>query len=98
MWKEGGAPVSAFTGLPEAVWTFSVSGYRVLPRWIEGRKGLSAETFWPELRDVAARIAELIHWFDAADIVLADTLADTLSREEMGFGAPVEAEDDDGDD
>lgn len=25
---------------PDAVWRFAVSGYRVLPRWIEGRKGL----------------------------------------------------------
>lgn len=26
--------------IPDFVWSFSVSGYRVLPRWIDGRKGL----------------------------------------------------------
>ena len=48
-----------------------------------------------ELRDVAARIAELIHWFDAADLVLDATLGDTLTREELGFpvAEPEEADD-----
>ena len=79
------------TGVPEAVWRFAVSGYRVLPRWIEGRKGLPADlAFVRELRDVAARIAELIHRFDEADLVLNDTLADPLTRQELGFSAPVE--------
>ncbi|MBX3561647.1 MAG: N-6 DNA methylase [Sphingomonas sp.] len=88
------------TGVPQAVWDFAVSGYRVLPRWIEGRAGLPADlAFVRELRDVAARIAELIHRFDAADLVLDDTLAHTLTRAELGFPAPVEeaeARDDDG--
>jgi hypothetical protein len=86
------------TGIPQTVWDFAVSGYRVLPRWIDGRKGLPADlAFVRELRDVAARIAELIHWFDEADIVLNETLADTLTREELGFPAPAEdeAQDDD---
>lgn len=79
------------TGIPDAVWNFAVSGYRVLPRWIEGRRGLPADlVFIRELRDVAARIAELIHRFDEADLVLNDTLADTLTREELGFPVPVE--------
>ncbi len=82
---------------PDAVWSFAVSGYRVLPRWIEGRKGLPADlAFIRELRDVAARIAELIHRFDEADLVLNDTLADTLTREELGFPA-AEGEAADGD-
>lgn len=85
------------TGIPEVVWSFAVSGYRVLPRWIEGRKGLPANlAFIRELRDVAARIAELIHRFDEADLVLNDTLADTLTREELGFPA-AEGEAADGD-
>lgn len=79
------------TGVPAAVWSFAVSGYRVLPRWIEGRRGLPAEQVWPELRDVAARIAELIHRFDEADLVLTDTLADTLTREELGFAPAASA-------
>jgi hypothetical protein len=95
LWKEGGVAVNAFTGIPEAVWSFSVSGYRVLPRWTDGRKGLPVTlALMRELRDVAARIAELIHWFDAADLVLDETLADTLTRAELGFPAaePEEAE------
>lgn len=37
------------------------------------------------MRDVAGRIVELIHWFDAADLVLARALADTLTRDELGL-------------
>lgn len=85
------------TGIPQAVWDFSVSGYRVLPRWIDGRKGLPANlALMRELRDVAARIHELIHWFVEADLVLENTLADTLTRAELGFPAtgPEEADED----
>jgi hypothetical protein len=79
------------TGIPAAVWNFAVSGYRVLPRWIDGRKGLPADhLFFRDMRDVAARIAELIHRFDEADLVLTDTLADTLTRAELGFPLTVE--------
>ena len=97
LWKEDGKPVTAFTGLPDFVWNFAVSGYRVLPRWIEGRKGLVAADVWEQLQDVAARIAELIHWFDAADLVLDATLGNTLTREELGFpvAAPEEADESD---
>ncbi len=87
------------SGITEAVWSFSVSGYRVFPRWIDGRKGLPATlAFIRELRDVAARIAELIHWFDAADLVLDATLGDTLTRAELGFPAPEPAEPEQDDD
>ncbi|MEA3013204.1 MAG: hypothetical protein QOD42_1749 [Sphingomonadales bacterium] len=97
LWKDRDIAVPAFTGLPEAVWSFSVSGYRVLPRWIEGRKGLPVTlSLMRELRDAAARIAELIHWFDAADIVLNATLGDTLTREELGFPAPAQEAENEG--
>ena len=87
------------TGIPQAVWDFSVSGYYVLRRWIDGRKGLPANlVLMREFRDVAARIAELIHWFDAADLVLNDTLAHTLTREELGFPAPPQEDAEAGDD
>jgi hypothetical protein len=87
------------SGIPAHVWGFAVSGYRVLPRWIDGRKGQPATlAFIRELRDVAARIHELIHHFNLADLVLADTLAHTLTRAELGFGDETEhvepAEDD----
>jgi hypothetical protein len=87
------------TGIPQAVWSFSVSGYRVLPRWIEGRRGLPVDLgLIRELHDVAARIAELIQHFDDADLVLNDTLAHTLTREELGFPAPVDVDETDDDD
>lgn len=70
---------------------FAVSGYRVLSRWIEGRVGRPATlAFVRELRDIAARIAELIRRFTEADLVLEATLAHGLTREELGF-APAPA-------
>lgn len=49
------------------------------------------------LRDVAARIHELIHLFAEADLALEATLADTLTREELGFPAADVQEADNGD-
>lgn len=72
--------------IPEAVWSFAVSGYRVLPRWLAAREGLEiGDKFVPELRDVAGRIAELIDLFDEADSILKRTLEDPLSREALGL-------------
>jgi hypothetical protein len=84
------------TGIPEAIWSFAVSGYRLLPRWLDSRIGLPADLpLVRELRDICGRIAELIDLFAEADIVLEATLRDTLSREALGFG-PGEQADDDG--
>lgn len=87
------------TGIPAEVWAFAVSGYRLLPRWIEGRVGQPATlALVRELRDVAARIAELIHRFGEADLVLTDTLADTIRRTALGFAAePGQPQQDAGD-
>lgn len=75
------------TGLPQPVWDFSVSGYRLVPRWLEARVGLPADlALVRELRDICSRIAELIELFDEADIVLAETLNETLTREALGHG------------
>lgn len=88
------------TGLPQGVWNFSVSGYRVLPRWLEARIGLPADLqLVRELRDICGRIAELIDLFADADIVLDETLQETLTREALGFETPgqeLEQETDDG--
>jgi hypothetical protein len=83
------------TGLPSPVWDFSVSGYRVLPRWLEARIGLPADlAFVRELRDICGRIAELIDLFAEADTVLEATPGDTLTREALGFeSAGREADD-----
>lgn len=103
-WRDGAIDLcpdarGRITGIPEAVWFFAVSGYRVLPRWIEGRRGLTADlALIRDLRDVAARIAELIHRFDEADLVLEATLAHTLTRAELGFPAADADEAADGDD
>lgn len=102
-WRDGEIALCAdgtgrITGIPQSVWDFAVSGYRVLPRWIEGRVGLAADlALVREFRDIAARIHELIHWFGRADLVLEATLADTLTREELGFPAADAAAADDGD-
>jgi hypothetical protein len=74
------------SNIPAAVWEFAVSGYRLLPRWLAAREGLAiGPTFIPELRDVAARIAELIDLFDAADSILVRTLDAPLSRAALGL-------------
>ncbi|MBK5104232.1 MAG: hypothetical protein JJE42_08290 [Burkholderiales bacterium] len=74
------------TGLPENVWNFSVSGYRLVPRWLEARIGLQADlAVVSELRDICGRVAELIDLFAEADIVLEATLHETLIREALGL-------------
>jgi hypothetical protein len=77
------------TNVPERVWHFAISGYRPLPRWLSARNGeaLNTELQRPML-DVAWRIEELLHWFDAADPVLEQAVASALSREELGLGLP----------
>ena len=82
------------TGIPEAVWNFAVSGYRLLPRWIEGRAGLPADlNLLRALRDICGRIAELIDLFAEADIVLEATLRETMTREALGLEAGGQDED-----
>lgn len=74
------------SNIPLPVWEFAVSGYRLLPRWLEARVGLAiGPTFIPELRDVAARVAELIDLFEQADSILKSTLSDAMSRAALGF-------------
>jgi hypothetical protein len=76
-------------GLPESVWNFSVSGYALVPRWLEARIGLPADlTLVRELRDICGRVAELIDLFGQADIVLEATLQQTLTREALGLVPP----------
>jgi len=83
------------TGLPESVWNFSVSGYRLVPRWLEARVGLPADlALVRELRDICGRIAELIDLFAQADMVLGATLQETLTREVLGLGPEEQDEND----
>lgn len=74
------------SGIPENIWQFAVSGYRLLPRWLGARAGQAVDrAFMKSLRDVAGRIAELIDLFDRADIVLIDALKKTATRAELGL-------------
>lgn len=74
------------SGIPAKVWNFSVSGYRVLQKWLAGRAGISVDkAFLDEFRDITGRINELIHLFDEADLVLQDALNHTLTRRELGL-------------
>ena len=83
------------SGIPVAVWQFSVSGYPVLPRWLAARKGIDVtHDFLNEFRDITGRINELIHLFDGADIVLQKAVNHSLTRERLGLeSAPAEDED-----
>lgn len=76
--------------IPEEIWSFAVSGYRLLPRWLAAREGLEiGEGFVPEVRDLVGRIRELIDLFKLADTILARTLDEPLSREALGLPAPT---------
>jgi hypothetical protein len=84
--SEGGT--GRITGLPESIWNFSVSGYRVVPHWLEARIGLPADlALARELRDICGRVAELIDLFARADTILQATLQETLTREALGFAS-----------
>ncbi|MGH6853519.1 MAG: type ISP restriction/modification enzyme, partial [Methylocella sp.] len=59
------------SGVREANWSFSVSGYRLLPRWLAARQGLAVDhALITQIRDVVGRIAELIDLFARADRLL----------------------------
>lgn len=85
--------------IPEEVWSFAVSGYRVLPRWLSAREGTEiGADFIPQLRDVAGRIAELLFLFAEADAILEQTLAASLLRSALDLGESAETDTDDGTD
>jgi hypothetical protein len=82
----GEAGSGRIVGIPEAVWSFAVSGYRVLPRWIESRKQVAADhAMVTALRDICSRIAELIDLFTEADTVLVAALGETMTRAALGL-------------
>jgi predicted helicase len=73
------------SGVPTEIWEFSVSGYRLLSRWLDARKGLAADhALFIQMRDVVGRIAELIDLFARADTLLAQILPATLTRGGLG--------------
>jgi len=73
-------------GVPRAVWDFAVSGYALLPRWLAHRKGQKVDAaLLDAVRDLVARIAQLITLMADADAVLADALSNALSRADLGL-------------
>lgn len=75
-------------GLPNALWSFEVSGYPVLRRWLEGRAGQPVDlALFDAFRDVCARIAEHIDLGAQADTILGDALVATLNRDALGLPA-----------
>ena len=74
------------SGISAEVWNFSVSGYRLLFRWLDARKGLAVDhALISGMRDVVGRIAELIDLFARADQILERALLATLTREALGL-------------
>ena len=90
-WSEGDLILCAngsgkVSGIPRPVWEFAVSGYPVLPRWLAARKGIEVDAaFIHDFRDINGRINELIHRFNEADIVLAEALNHSLTRDQLGL-------------
>ncbi len=75
------------TGIPAEVWRYSVSGFELLPRWINGRVGLDVDfALAMELRDICGRIAELIDLCAKSDKILDETLKQVLGRAAVGLG------------
>ena len=74
------------SGVNEGIWGFSVSGYRLLFRWLDARRGMPVDhAFIGEFRDLVGRIAELIDLFARADTVLGQALLRTLSLGALGL-------------
>jgi len=65
-----------------------VSGYRLLSRWLDARKGLAADhALITQMRDLVGRIAELIDLFARADTLLGQVLPSTLTSGGLGLQA-----------
>ncbi len=76
------------SGISAAIWSFSVSGYRLLPRWLAARQALAVDhALISAMRDVVGRIAELIDLFARADRLLIQILPATLTKNALGFAA-----------
>lgn len=72
-------------GVPERVYAFAVSGYRVLYRWLAAREGERLADVQTGALDLVWRLSELLHWFDKADSALAAAIADPLTRKRLGL-------------
>lgn len=99
-WNEGefflcAGRTGRISGVPKEIWDFSVSGYRLVSRWLDGRKGLAADhALITQMRDVVGRMAELIDLFARADTLLAQVLPSALTGGEVGLHANETVSDD----
>jgi len=83
------------SGISAAIWSFSVSGYHLLRRWLAARQGLAVDhALISAMRDVVGRIAALIDLFARADTLLIQILPATLTRDALGFAATDTVSDD----
>jgi SAM-dependent methyltransferase len=74
------------SNVSDRAWQFEVSGYRVLYRWLHARNGEALDAALQRtILDLAWRIEELLHWFDAADPLLAEALARPMAAGELGL-------------
>ncbi len=75
------------SGVSDAAWNFSVSGYPVLHRWLRARNGQRVDAaLQREILDVVARIEELPHLFREADPLLKQAIRTSLSRKQLTGG------------
>jgi hypothetical protein len=80
-------------GVSLRVWQFAVSDYQVIHSWISFRRGEPIDaTFQRAVLDLVWRVEELIHLFDEADALLAESLANTLTRTDVGVAAVAATE------
>lgn len=80
--------------VPVRVWEFAVSGYRVVYRWLDARKGLSldevideesGETLQRQVLDLIARVAAYVDACEAAEPVLEAALASPLTKSDLKY-------------
>ena len=75
------------SGVSDAAWNFSVSGYPVLHRWLRARNGQRVDAaLQREILDVVARIEELLHLFREADPLLEQAVQMSLGRKQLTGG------------
>lgn len=72
------------SGVSEAAWNFSVSGYPVLHRWLRARNGQPVDAALQRATlDVVARIEELLQRFRDADPLLEQSIEMSLRSDQL---------------
>ena len=74
------------TDVPERVWNFEVSGYRVLYRWLAARNGEALDQMLLRaILDLAGRLGELVQRCDEADTLLEQATDSPVTRTDLGL-------------